>query len=107
VHLAGGNDLFGREGRPSFAVSWQQILDAQPEVIVLMPCGYSLEGTHEAWSAAPLPPGWNDLPAVKSGRVHAVDANAYLSRPGPRLADGLRLLQNLLRQENMSFHARA
>ncbi len=99
VRLAGGTDLFGREGQPSFPLGWRQILDAQPEVIVLMPCGYGLEGTLETWRSIRLPPGWDDLPAVKSGRVFAVDANAYLSRPGPRLAEGLRLLANLLHPE--------
>ena len=106
VRLAGGNDLFGHEGQPSSEVAWQKILEAQPEVILLMPCGYSLEGTLKTWSATQLPPGWDDLPAVKSNRVHAVDANSYLSRPGPRLAEGLRLLQSLLHPQE-TFQARA
>jgi iron complex transport system substrate-binding protein len=102
VRLAGGRDLFGSEGQPSFQVTWEQILDARPEVVVLMPCGYGVEGTLESWSATQLPPGWDDLPAVKSNHVHAVDANAYLSRPGPRLAEGLRLLQTLLHPQKTS-----
>jgi iron complex transport system substrate-binding protein len=107
VRLAGGKDLFGREGEASFAVSWQQILDAQPDVVVLMPCGYGVEGALNSWTETWLPPGWNELPAVRNGRVHAVDANAFLSRPGPRLAEGLRLLRNLLRAETRSRQARA
>jgi iron complex transport system substrate-binding protein len=107
VRLTGGRDLFGREGEASFQVSWQQILDAQPEVVVLMPCGYGVEGTLAAWSETRRPRGWDNLSAAKTGRVHAVDANAYLSRPGPRLAEGLRLLARLLHKENQSLGARA
>jgi iron complex transport system substrate-binding protein len=99
VRLAGGTDLFGREGQPSFQVEWQQVLAAGPEVVVLMPCGCGLERNLETWRATKLPQNWNDLPAVRSGRVYAVDANAYFSRPGPRLTEGLGLLASLLHPE--------
>jgi iron complex transport system substrate-binding protein len=103
VRLAGGRNVLGREGLPSFAVEWRQILDAQPDVIVLMPCGYGLEQNLEAWRSTPLPAGWTGLPAVRSGNVFAVDANAYLSRPGPRLADGLLLLAKLIHPRSASI----
>jgi iron complex transport system substrate-binding protein len=107
VRLAGGTDLFGREGQPFFQVEWRQILDAQPDRIVLMPCGYGLDGTRKTWNSTRVPHGWNDLRAVKSGHVYAVDANAYFSRPGPRLAEGLRILAALLRPERARASASA
>jgi iron complex transport system substrate-binding protein len=99
VRLAGGTDPFGKEGEPSFPMSWEQIIESQPQLIVLMPCGYNLERNLEVWGSSHRPPGWDDLPAVRNGRVYAVDGNAYFSRCGPRLADGLELLAQLLHPE--------
>jgi iron complex transport system substrate-binding protein len=95
VRLAGGIDILGHEGEPSVAVEWDRIMDAQPDVIVLMSCGYNLKRNIEVWRSTPLPAAWVDLPAAKSGRVYAVDANSYFSRSGPRLADGTALLARL------------
>jgi iron complex transport system substrate-binding protein len=99
VRLAGGTDLFGRASEPSFPIAWEQILESRPEVIVLMSCGYDLTRNVEVWKSARQPAGWNALPAVQNGRVYAVDANAYFSRSGPRLAEGVALLAGLLHPE--------
>lgn len=100
VRLAGGTDLFGREGQPSYPITWEQIVEARPEVVVLMSCGYDLARNIEVWKKSRQPAGWNALPAVESGRVYAVDANAYFSRSGPRLAEGVALLAGLLHPEH-------
>lgn len=99
VRLAGGRDVLGHEGESSVRVTWQEILSAEPEVIVLMSCGYDLQRNLEVWASTTLPAGWEQLPAVKSGRVYAVDANAYFSRPGPRLVQGVALLAGLFHPE--------
>jgi iron complex transport system substrate-binding protein len=99
VRLAGGTDLFGRAGEPSFPIAWEQILESRPELIVLMSCGYDLGRNVEVWKKARQPAGWNALPAVQNGRVYAVDANAYFSWSGPRLAEGVALLAGLLHPE--------
>jgi iron complex transport system substrate-binding protein len=99
VRLAGGVDVFGREGEPSFTVAWPDVLAARPEVIILMSCGYSAARNLERWQAAATPKGWSELPAVAAGRVYAVDANAFFSRSGPRLAAGVALLASLLHPE--------
>jgi iron complex transport system substrate-binding protein len=99
VRLAGGTDLFGREGEPSFPIAWEQILESRPEVIVLMSCGYDLARNVEVWKKARQPDGWNALPAVQNGRAYAVDANAFFSRSGPRLAEGVAVLASLLHPE--------
>ena len=97
VRLAGGCDVLGREGEPSISVTWPQIFETRPEIIVLMPCGYGLDRNLEVWRATRLPAGWEKLPAVLAGRVYAVDGNGYFSRSGPRLAEGVALLASLLR----------
>jgi iron complex transport system substrate-binding protein len=92
VERAGGIDVLGHQGKPSIRVEWDAVLAAQPEVIVVMPCGYSLVAAHKEFRDMPLPPGWNDLPAVRDGCVFVVEASGYFSRPGPRLAAGLGIL---------------
>ena len=99
VALAGGVDLFGRAGTPSFRVTPQQVIDAQPEVIVVMQCGYGVARNREQYRRTEFPAGWSDLPAVRDKRVFAVDANSYFSRSGPRLADGVAILARLFHPE--------
>ncbi len=96
VSHAGGEDVFGRLREPSFRVTAEEIADSRVDVIVVMPCGYNSGRAAEECNAARFPDNWNQLPAVREGRVFAVDANAYFSRPGPRLADGVALLAHLL-----------
>ncbi len=99
VRLAGGEELFARAGEPSKRLSWGEILGAAAEVLVLMPCGF--DAVRAAWEARVLPgiPGWEDLPAVRNGRVWAVDANSYYSRPAPRLVEGVEILARILHPE--------
>jgi iron complex transport system substrate-binding protein len=96
VARAGGVDVFGRAGEPSFHVEWDAILAAQPEVIVIMPCGYRLEQARAEFRNLPLPQGWQDLPAVRNDRVFVVEASGYFSRPGPRLARGMAILADAI-----------
>ena len=96
VRLAGGEELFSGPGEPSRRLTWQDVFEAAPEVLVLMPCGFGVERTiHEA-RALPEMPGWDGLPAVKDGRVWVVDANSYFSRPAPRLVEGVEILARIL-----------
>ncbi len=89
IALAGGDEVLGRSGEPSRRASWEEIAEAAPEVVLLAPCGFTLERSateQAAWSRAP---SWRDLPAVRAGRVVLADGSAYFSRPGPRLAESL------------------
>ncbi len=99
IALAGGEEVLGRAGEKSFRVTWEQVIAAQPEVILLMPCGYSQEAAQREWDALPKPAGWERLPAVQQGRVYAVDANSYCSRPAPRVVDGVEQLARLFHPE--------
>jgi iron complex transport system substrate-binding protein len=96
IALAGGEEVVGRPGEKSFRVTWAQVIAAQPEVILLIPCGYSAEQAQHEWESLPRPEGWESIPAVRSGRMYAVDANSYCSRPAPRVADGVEQLARLL-----------
>ena len=96
VARAGGMDAFGHASEPSFRVEWESIIAAQPEVIVIMPCGYSLEQVAKEFRQLALPEGWHDIPAVRDGRVFLVEASGYFSRPGPRLAAGMAILADAI-----------
>jgi iron complex transport system substrate-binding protein len=96
VARAGGSDLLGRAGMPSFRVEWDAILAAQPEVVLIMPCGYSLEQAAAEFRKLSLPDGWQDLPAVRNGAAYVIEASGYFSRPGPRLAIGMAILADAI-----------
>ncbi len=96
VEAAGGVDVLGHAGEPSCTVTSDQVIAARPDVIVVMPCGFSVKHTEDELRRTPLPQEWNQLAALRDGRVFIVDANSYFSRSGPRLADGVAILANLL-----------
>jgi iron complex transport system substrate-binding protein len=96
VRIAGGIDGLGREGADSVRIQWQDVLQWKPEVLIVMPCGFGLEKAADQARMLASYPGWADLPAVRDGRVYAVDANAYFARPGPRVVEGTELLAHLL-----------
>ena len=93
VELAGGEDVMGRPGERSRTADWEEIEAARPDVVVAMPCGLdAAQATDEAARH-------RDRLGRLGGQVHAVDAAAYFSRPGPRLVDGVELLADLLHPE--------
>lgn len=99
VRRAGGRDVLAREGERSAEVGWDLVVEARPEVMVLMPCGFGLERTLETVADLRDRPGWAELPCVRGGRVAAVDGSAYFNRPGPRIVHGLRIIAAVLRGE--------
>ena len=99
VSLAGGLDALAQEGRDSVRIPWKDVVDYQPEILVLTPCGFNLEKVIELAPQVAQLEGWSSLPAVREGRVYAVDANSYFARPGPRVTDGVELLAHLIHPE--------
>lgn len=96
VELAGGYDVLGRKGEPSAKIPWKQVVELAPDIIVLMPCGFDMQRTAQEATTLELLDGWHDLPAVKGGKVFAVNGHAFFSRPGPRLVDGLEILAHII-----------
>ena len=106
VDLAGGVDAIGRSGSDSVRIAWQDVLNWQPEVLLVMPCGFNVDqGVHQAQQMARFP-GWSGLPAVRNGRVYVVDANAFFARPGPRVVDGCELLAHLIHPDLFTWRDR-
>ncbi len=96
IRLAGGTDGLGREGHPSVQAAWEDIAAYDPEVVILMPCGYHLEECLDEFSKTPMPPEWNGLTAVRNSEVYVVDGSSFYNRPGPRVVDGLEILAEIL-----------
>src|SRR2546430_16931649 len=96
VRRAGGVDLLAEAGIPSTVVSWERVVGCRPDVLVLMPCGFSLDRTATELDLLTARPGWKDLPAVQAGAVYPVEGPAYFHRSCPRLADGGVLLAALV-----------
>ena len=88
VEIAGGDEVLGKRGSKSERITPERILEAQPEIIVLMPCGFSLERTVEEYRRTRFLPGW-------SGQLYAVDGSSYFNRSGPRLIDGVEILSEI------------
>ncbi len=80
-------------------MQWEELVAADPEVIVVAPCGYGLERCLQELPLLEAKPGWASLAAVRNGRVYFADGNAYFNRPGPRLADSAEMLAEMLHPE--------
>ena len=102
VDLAAGDSCFGKAGQPSFRIEWRQIVEAQPEIVVAMPCGFDVRrGISEVHLLTGIE-GWETLPAPRENRLFVVDGSAYFSRSGPRLLEGLEILAEILHPELFS-----
>ncbi len=99
VALAGGRALFGEPGRPSASARWEEIRATDPDVLVVLPCGFDLSRTRVELAPLRAQPGFSELRAVREGRAFLVDGNQYMNRPGPRLVDSLEILCELLHPE--------
>ena len=102
IEFAGGEDVLGFAGENSEERTWEEVEAAQPDIVIVMPCGYDAEIAHREAEMHR-----DQLAAVGAGEVVAVDASAYFSRPGPRIVDGLELLAHILHPELVPDAARA
>ncbi|MBO6520888.1 MAG: ABC transporter substrate-binding protein [Rhodospirillales bacterium] len=102
VAIAGGRDPFGTPGAHAPWLEPARLFDEDPDVIVFMPCGFGLDRSEAEARALIALPEWQQLTAVKSGRVCATDANSYFNRPGPRLLDSARILAEILYPDDIA-----
>ena len=99
VRIAGGEDSLGLAGRDSRKIPWELVVAYDPEVLVLMPCGFDVGRTAEDVPLLAKNQGWASIAAVRAGAVFATNGSAYFSRPGPRLVEGLELLSRMIHPE--------
>jgi iron complex transport system substrate-binding protein len=103
VELAGGVNLCGEAGKHSPWMTVDQMVAADPEVIVVQPCGFDIERSRVELPALAGRPEWEQLRAVREGRVFLTDGNQFFNRPGPRLVESLEILAELLHPEAFHF----
>lgn len=103
VDIAGGINLFGATGAQSPWVSFAEITAADPDVVLVAPCGYDLETTRADMAVLDANPAWQALRAVREGRLYITDGNAFFNRPGPRLVESAEILAEVLHPEIEGF----
>jgi len=99
IRRAGGWDLLGHDGDPARETTWDAVVDVDPDLLLLMPCGYHLRETVAEWAATPRPDVLEHLYAVRRGNLIALDGSSYFSRPGPRVVDGIEMLAEIFDPE--------
>jgi iron complex transport system substrate-binding protein len=101
IDAAGGEPVFGEPGVHSGTIEWETYRAANPDVILVIPCGFDLAQIERDLPNLLAMPGWAELDAVKAGRVYMADGHQYFNRPGPRLADSVEILGEMLHPEIM------
>ena len=96
VELAGGRNLFGETGKHSPWLNWESVRERDPEIMVVLPCGFNIERTRRELSSLTDRPGWKSLRAAKNGGVYLADGNRFFNRPGPRLVESLEILAAII-----------
>jgi len=100
VEMAGGENLFGAPGQPSPWLDWDQLVVADPDVVLVHPCGFDIERTLHEMPLLEHRPGWRKLKAVQHGRIFVADGNQYFNRPGPRIVESLEILAEIFHPES-------
>jgi len=103
IHLAGGEDLLGHPGTHSPQFKFEKLLQADPEIIIVAPCGFILERTRAEMNAFTEQPAWQNLRAVKADQVYIADGNRFFNRPGPSVVDSLEIIAEILHPELFDF----
>lgn len=103
VEMAGGEDVLGVAGEHSGWITWDDLLAADPDVILIFPCGFDLARVEGELHLLTGAPEWRELRAVREGRVYPAEGNQYFNRPGPRLAETLEILAEILHPDAFDF----
>jgi iron complex transport system substrate-binding protein len=99
IQMANGKNLFGLAGQHSPWMEWREVLDTDPDVLIALPCGFDLARTRLEAEGLRKRVGWNELKAVRSGRIFLCDGNQFMNRPGPRLVESLQIFAEILHPE--------
>lgn len=96
IELAGGINAFGTAGEHSHYITWNDILQNNPDVLLIMPCGFDIPRILHEINLLTSKPGWENLKAVQHKQVYITDGNQYFNRPGPRIVDSLEIIAEIL-----------
>ena len=103
VAMAGGRNIFGDSGQHAPWITWESLLEKDPDVILVLPCGFSIQQSQDNLSSLTGQDGWSHLKAVRTGQVYLADGNHYFNRPGPRLVESLEILAEIFHPSAFRF----
>ena len=103
IAAAGGRELLGRRGAPSHWITFEELTEADPDVLLLHPCGFTIERACREVPPLISRPGWDELRAVRTGDAYLLDGHTYFNRPGPRLVESAEILAEILQPARFSF----
>ena len=103
VEIAGGINLFGFKGKHSPWMDFEDLIDQNPDIIIIMPCGYDINKSREEMETIKNFPEWINLKAVQDDEVYLTDGNQYFNRPGPRLVESLEILIEIIHLDKFDF----
>ncbi len=109
VETAGAVNLIGETGKHSGPINWRELVDSDPDILVLLPCGWDMQRITKEMYWLTERPGWKALKAVENRQVYITDGNQYFNRPGPRLAESAQILAEIVHPEvfGSTFEGRA
>jgi len=99
VEMAGGENLLGESGKHSSWMSWEELSQSDPDILVVLPCGFDMKRTREEMYWLTDRSEWGSLKAVQKGRVYVTDGHQYFNRPGPRLVESVQILAEIIHPE--------
>jgi len=103
MEIAGGQSLFARPGEHSPWLDWSALAAADPEVILVLPCGFKIRQTIRDLNLLTENPAWPKLRAASEGRVYLIDGHHFFNRPGPRLVESAEIVAEILHPELFAF----
>jgi iron complex transport system substrate-binding protein len=103
VEMAGGENLFGQAGVHSPWLQWNELQESDPDMLVILPCGYDIAKAREELATLQSKSEWKTLRAVRNNHVYVTDGNQYFNRPGPRLVESLEILAEIMHPDCFHF----
>jgi len=103
VSIAGGMAVLAQADKHSPYIAWDQIREQNPDILIVMPCGFPIERTLREITLLLQQPGFAELKAVKNNRVYMADGNQYFNRPGPRIVDSIEILAEIIHPKQFIF----
>lgn len=103
IEMGGGTNLFGEAGKHSPWMTWEALVQADPDILLILPCGFDIARTRKELPILTGHPTWSTLKAVRERAVYLIDGNQYFNRPGPRLAESLEILAEIFHPDRFRF----
>lgn len=104
VEMAGGVNLFGEAGKHSPWMTWEELVQKDPDIILCLPCGWGIEKVRSEMPVLTRRAEWKNLKAVRGHQVYLLDGNQYFNRPGPRLVESLEILAEIIHPKIFQFN---